>query len=226
MIAVPAYCTPVFFYNGNDNSNVANVVFNSYGPQSASLVKGTIGPHGSEVDFSSGQTLIAGGGQANVESDGLIHDLTISLPGGETFDKIILEPETGMGRSSADITVVTTLGTYYYGGAGANVRHGTAGGAADSSDRVLWDFNNGQNYMTICVSGSEQIESVTLTSVAGFSDLKQPRIGGVGVTPNPPTPEPVLTPEPASMLMLAPGLGLLVWRRRRVRRVVPDSRHQ
>jgi len=57
---------------------------------------------------------------------------------------------------------------------------------------------HGNNFLTITTSGGEVINSVTIDSLGGFEDLKQPRISGIsGVT---------IVPEPPSMLLLGSAL--------------------
>ena len=73
----------------------------------------------------------------------------------------------------------------------------------DSSTFTFGPYGDihGNNFLTITTINNEVIESVTIDSLGGFQDLRQPRISGIsGVT---------LVPEPSSLLLLGTAvLGL------------------
>jgi PEP-CTERM motif len=117
---------------------------------------------------------IPSGGQARVEAqDGLVNNITISVPGG-TFHDLIINPFFGSGV--ADVSVVT---------------------AGNQTFAFSYTLGVGQNFLTIVGDPGTSIVSVTINAAGGFTDLRQPRISGAGVT----------VPEPTTMFLL--GLGLL-----------------
>jgi len=69
--------------------------------------------------------------------------------------------------------------------------------------------DNGQNFLTITTAGGESIVSTSLSYslTDGFTDLRQLRISGLSVVP-----------EPATYTMLASGLGILAVARARMLR--------
>jgi hypothetical protein len=97
-------------------------------------------------------------GQARVEAlDGLVSNITISIPNG-TFHDIILNPFFGSG--TANVSVVT------------------------GTNQVLnfaYSLSNGENFLTIVANPGTTIFSVTINAAGGFTDLRQPRISGAAV---------------------------------------------
>ena len=104
-------------------------------------------------------------GQARVEAlDGLVNNITISVPNG-TFHDIILNPFFGSG--TADVTVVT---------------------ANNQTFTFSYTLGNGENFLTIVADPGTEIFSVTINATGGFTDLRQPRISGAqGNVPEPAT---------------------------------------
>jgi hypothetical protein len=104
-------------------------------------------------------------GQARVEAlDGLVNNITISIPNG-TFHDIILNPFFGSG--TADVTVVT---------------------ANNQTFTFSYTLGNGENFLTIVADPGTSIFSVTISAPGGFTDLRQPRISGAtGNVPEPAT---------------------------------------
>ena len=72
-----------------------------------------------------------------------------------------------------------------------------------------YDLGNGQNFLTIVATGGETILSTTIDYPLGFADLRQPRISGA-----------TLVPEPGTLALAGIGLGTagLAGLRRRMRR--------
>ena len=84
---------------------------------------------------------------------------------------------------------------------------------------------NGQNRFNIESTGGDVITKVTLTASGQIiNNIKQIRLGGLsdpggGPIDPPPTPDPVIIPEPASMLLWGVGaLGAVAYGWRRARR--------
>jgi hypothetical protein len=50
-----------------------------------------------------------------------------------------------------------------------------------STSTFTYAVNNGENFVTILSSGGERLACVTIDSLSGFQDLRQPRISGVSV---------------------------------------------
>ena len=120
-----------------------------------------------QVKFSSTTDTLAepSSGQARVEAlDGLVNNITISVPNG-TFQDIILNPFAGSG--TANVTVVT---------------------ANNQTFTFSYTLGNGENFLTIVADPGTQIFSVTISAPGGFTDLRQPRISGAqGSVPEPAT---------------------------------------
>ena len=141
---------------------------------------------GISVQFTSiTDTLVApSSGQARIEAeDGLLNNITISVPQGNFID-FIGNPFQGDGE--ATITVV------------ANELDGT------TTDHIFeTELGNGQNFFTVIAIDGETIASITIDAPDGFSDLRQPRISGA-----------TIIPEPVTLAMFA-GVGALALGRRR-----------
>ena len=103
-------------------------------------------------------------GQARVEAlDGLVNNITISIPGG-TFTDIIVNPFFGSG--TATVSVLT---------------------ANSQTFTFSYTLSNGQNFLTIVADPGTLISSVTISAPGGFTDLRQPRISGAAAIPEPAT---------------------------------------
>ena len=110
-----------------------------------------------QVNFSSTTDTLTepSSGQARVEAlDGLVNNITISIPNG-TFNDIILNPFFGSG--TANVTVVT---------------------GNNQTFNFAYALSNGQNFLTIVADPGTVIFSVTISATGGFTDLRQPRISG------------------------------------------------
>src|ERR1041384_3294337 len=120
-----------------------------------------------QVSFSSTTDILVepSSGQARVEAlDGLVNNITLSLPNG-TFNDVILNPFFGSG--TADVTVVT---------------------ANNQTFTFSYSLSNGENFLTIVAEPGTSIFSVTINAPGGFTDLRQPRISGAeGNVPEPAT---------------------------------------
>jgi hypothetical protein len=124
---------------------------------------------------SSTNTLLhSSGGQADIDGvSGPIKNITMSIPG-FTFGDAIINPFKPGADDDLKVTVVTN----------------------DGSFTKTYGSKNGQNFLTITTTAGEAIDSVTINSVSGFQDLKQPRISG--------PIDPI--PEPSTFLLVGSGL--------------------
>jgi hypothetical protein len=160
----PAQAGVSFQLGNHPQSNEENVLFNN--DQTATKVIGFTNKSKIEVDFSSTtDTLhVNSSGQAKVSAkDGLVNNLKIDVPHG-TFTDLIINPEAGSG--TAKVTV--------------DLSDGTTGSFS-------YKLGSGNNFLTILALDDENILSVTIDASKGFKDLKQPRISGASVAPEPST---------------------------------------
>ena len=154
-----------FTLGNNPQSDEENILLNS--GATGITVFGLTNQTQLQVAFSSTtDTLVEpSSGQARVEAlDGLLNNITISIPNG-TFHDIILNPFFGSG--TADVTVVT---------------------ANNQTFTFSYTLSNGENFLTIVADPGTSIFSVTISAPGGFTDLRQPRISGAaGNVPEPAT---------------------------------------
>jgi hypothetical protein len=177
---LPAHAGVTFTPGNNPQPDEENILLNSGG--TGNPVFGTTNMSGITVAFSSSTDTLTepSSGQARVgASDGLVNDLTISIPNGDYTD-LIINPFVQL-DPPASVTVFTDLGNTY---------------------NFMYDLGNGNNFLTIVADGGEKILTTNINSAAGFDDLRQPRISGaeIGRTPS-------STPEPCTLALL--GLGAL-----------------
>jgi PEP-CTERM motif-containing protein len=166
-----------FTVGNNPQSDEENILLNS--GATGTTVFGLTNQTQLQVAFSSTtDTLVEpSSGQARVEAlDGLLNNITISVPGG-TFHDIILNPFFGSG--TANVTVVT---------------------ATNQVLNFSYSLSNGENFLTIVADPGTSIFSVTINAPGGFTDLRQPRISGAALTTT------GSVPEPATMFLFGSGL--------------------
>lgn len=136
-------------------SDEENVLLNN--GTTGTLVFGLTNQTNLQVAFSSTTDMLVepSSGQARVEAlDGLVNNITISIPNG-TFHDIILNPFFGSG--TANVTILT---------------------ANNETFTFSYALSNGQNFLTIVAEPGTAIFSVTVSATGGFTDLRQPRISG------------------------------------------------
>lgn len=152
-----------FTIGNNPQQDEENILLNS--GASGVTVFGITNQTGLQVSFSSTTDILAApsSGQARVEAlDGLVNNITISIPNG-TFHDIILNPFFGSG--TANVSVVTANNEVF---------------------NFAYSLSNGQNFLTIVADPGTAIFSVTISASGGFTDLRQPRISGAAAN----VPEP------------------------------------
>lgn len=154
-----------FTIGNNPQQDEENVLLSS--GATGTTVFGTTNQTQLQVRFSSTtDTLVEpSSGQARVEAqDGLVNNITISVPNG-TFHDIILNPFFGSG--TANVSVLTANNQVF---------------------NFAYTLSNGQNFLTIVADPGTSIFSVTINAAGGFTDLRQPRISGAALNTSVPEP--------------------------------------
>jgi hypothetical protein len=205
---VGSACPDVVFHIGDVGGiGETNILFNSKvlpnGP--GTMIAGFDKKIHTQVDFSTTPPpdIFSSGGQSDIDpvpDTDVIHNLTITVPGGGSWDDFILNPGTNKQASSHggdDLFAEVTL---------------TNG---DTAKFGPWGTkDSGNNFLTICMVGTGKdgcvpasdtgegtqpdVVKIVLTSAMGFADLKQPRISGIEGG--------VVVPEPSSMLLQGSGM--------------------
>jgi len=151
-----ALADDVTFTPGNGQlQGEENILFHN--DQMGMLIMGFTNITNTEVDFSSMTDILMGhGGQATVMAqDGLINDITITLPT-TNFGGFIFNPFQPVNNDDLLVTVVDNMGMHY---------------------TFQYGSTNGNNFLTIVDNTGPDIQSITIDSVGGFQDLRQNRVG-------------------------------------------------
>jgi hypothetical protein len=185
----------------------ANILFNEAGLlASGPVVQGNSNTTPTfVVDFTGDVNLTTPAmGQARIEaqSGGTFTDLCISLNDPNAFFKslsfeIMPHPVDGVrGNTTLGIDVVTLTGSNL-----------------NLTNYNLPIGNAGLTFFGVIADGNSTLKSVWLTGDVLIDDVRQVRIGGLGMDGN--TPPPAETPEPATMALLGLGAAPLIGRLRR-----------
>lgn len=160
VLIASAYGDAIFELGNHPQPNEENILFHT--AQMGTTIDGFTNQSDTLVQFSSTtDTLVGSGGQSDVDAmDGLINNITVTVPG-HTFLDLIFNPFKPASANDLVVTAVTNDGTFTF----------------------TYGDTHGNNFLTITTIGGETISSVTIDSASGFQDLKQPRISGIsGVT--------------------------------------------
>jgi hypothetical protein len=188
----------IFDLGNHPQPDEVNILLNS--GQSGTTVTGTSNFFPNLiVNFSSTQSLLApSSGQARITGNPTgtpLTNMAISLAGGLTYSDLIINPFIG-GCSQC-----------IPGGTGTiSVLAKDSHGVLEPPAVFTYPIDNGNNFLTISTTNGESIVSTSIVNVGGsFHDLRQPRISGVGVIP-----------EPTTCLLMGMGLvGLGLFRKAR-----------
>src|SRR5436309_2563378 len=153
----------IFTIGNNPQPNEENVLLNN--GQTGAFVTGTLNQSGLTVEFTStsGNGLLTepASGQARIEGatgNTPLSQVSFFLANNATFDDAIFNMFFGSGE--ATIAVTTLDGVFTFNSA----------------------LGNGQNFFTVVASGGEHISLISLSTAGSFTDLRQVRISGAGVT--------------------------------------------
>jgi len=174
-----------FTLGNNPQPGEENILLNS--GQTGATVTGTTQQSGILVQFASTTDTLTepSNGQARVEAqDGVVNNITVSVPNG-TFTDLIINPFIGGSNAPPNGTLDIVVNS--------------SGGTQNFS----YSIGNGQNFATFVADAGVTINSVTLSSTTGFVDLRQPRISGVAMG----NPGGGGVPEPGSLGLLV-GVGI------------------
>jgi hypothetical protein len=170
----------IFDLGNHPQPDEVNILLNS--GQSGMTVTGTTNQFPNvTVNFSSTQSLLApSSGQARITGnpeDTPLTNMTISLAGGLTYGDLIINPFIGGCRQCIS------------GGTGTiSVLAKNSHGILEPPAVFTYTIDNGNNFLTITTNNGERIVSTSIADVGGsFHDLRQPRISGIGVVPEPTT---------------------------------------
>jgi hypothetical protein len=176
--------TIIFTLGNNPQPGEENVLLNT--GTTGHTVFGVTNQSNTPVEFDSSQLLsLPSNGQARIEATngtsqiGLTN-VTISVPNGTSQDLIFNPDITGtIGTAGGTLTVSVTDNF-------------------NSVHDFTYTLGNGQNFLTIVATAGESIVSTSLSYslAAGFTDLRQVRVSGLAVVPEPATITMLATSSP------------------------------
>jgi hypothetical protein len=160
----PAFANAVFTLGNHPQPNEQNILFTT--DQTGTTVNGFTNHTNTLVQFSSttDTLVVTSAGQAKVTAaDGLVNDITITVPG-FVFRDFIMNPFDPAANNDLTVSVTMSDGSVFSFGPYGSI--------------------NGNNFLTITTTGGELIKSVTVDSAGGFDDLRQPRISDIVPEPS------------------------------------------
>ena len=144
---------------------------------------------GADVRFEGLETLLtsSGNGQSSISSknDSTFADLSITLPN-YSFDRLVFQLFKPAANGTVTIKATDTFGTVF---------------------QQTIAFNGNSQFFNVDSDALQQIASVSIFSSAGVEQIRQVRVGGIT--------EQSPVPEPGTYALLASGLGLCAFFKRR-----------
>jgi len=187
----------IFYFTPGAVQPSENLLFNVSGLQlTGTTVQGITNQTSQIIDISGGETLNAGGGQANITAaDGAFSWLNINPN----------EAGTLFGEFEANLVIAKDSGPTPTGSVTVWVTNNF--GATETSS---YNVGAGQNYFSLLAVDPQLIQSILITSTVPLESIEQIRLGDVQSPP-----DVAAVPEPGSLLLFGTGLLALGRRLRR-----------